>query len=191
MFREDIMQPADFILFSGGARGAEACFGQLAEKYGLGEVNFSFEGHAIERTRGVRYLTNEELAGKDVSITYVSGLMNRNYSRAPIFRKVLQTICWQVSSGMEIFVVGEILQDKTVKGGTGWGAEYAKICNKPLFVFDQPRKAWFRWVEGDWQDAQTPVVSKQHFTGTGTRFLEESGKKALESLFERSFNVQA
>lgn len=182
------MQINEFILFSGGAGGTEACFGELAEKYGLDEVNYSFEGHSIERARGVRYLTNEELARKDVSITYVSNLMNRNYSRAPIFRKVLQTICWQISSGMEIFVVGEILGDKTVKGGTGWGAEYAKICNKPLFVFDQVREGWFRWVEGEWQEMQAPVISRQYFTGTGTRFLEAPGRQALEGLFERSFN---
>ncbi len=182
------MQIKDFILFSGGAGGAEACFGELAEKYGLDEVNYSFEGHAIERTRGIRYLTSEELARKDVSISYVSKLMNRNYSRAPIFRKVLQTICWQVSSGMEIFVVGEILEDNTVKGGTGWGAEYAKICNKPLFVFDQIRNEWFMWEEGSWQKVQAPVITKQHFTGTGTRFLEAEGRRALEELFQRSFN---
>jgi len=181
------MQENNFILFSGGAGGAEACFGELAESYGLDEVNYSFEGHSIERTRGVRYLTNEELARKDVSITYVSGLMHRNYSRAPIFRKVLQTICWQISSGMEIFVVGEILEDKTVKGGTGWGAEYAKICNKPLFVFDQIRKDWFRWAEAEWLKIQAPVISRKHFTGTGTRFLEAAGRQALEALFERSF----
>ncbi len=188
MFKEDIMQINDFILFSGGARGTEACFGQLAERYGLDEVNYSFEGHSLERTRGIRYLTSEELAGKDVSITYVSGLMRRNYSRAPIFRKVLQTICWQVSSGMEIFVVGEILEDKTVKGGTGWGAEYAKICNKPLFVFDQTKGGWFSWVEGEWLTTQDPVISRQYFTGTGTRFLENNGRKALEDLFARTFN---
>lgn len=187
-FREEIMQINEFILFSGGAGGTEACFGELAEKYGLDEVNYSFEGHSIERTRGIRYLTNEELARKDVSITYVSNLMNRNYSRAPIFRKVLQTICWQISSGMEIFVVGEILGDKTVKGGTGWGAEYAKICNKPLFVFDQVREGWFSWIEGEWQEMQAPVISRQYFTGTGTRFLEAPGRQAVEGLFERSFN---
>ena len=182
-----MMQPNAFTLFSGGARGAEAYFGELAEKYGLDEVNYSFEGHPIERTRGVRYLTNEELAKKDVSITYVSNLMHRNYSRAPIFRKVLQTICWQVSSGMEVFVVGQILEDNTVKGGTGWGAEYAKICNKPLFVFDQARNEWFTWDEGQWRQIQEPAISRQHFTGTGTRFLEDNGRQALDDLFKRSF----
>ncbi|MFW5730352.1 MAG: hypothetical protein ACOCV7_01780 [Desulfonatronovibrionaceae bacterium] len=181
------MKQEEFILYSGGAKGTEACFGELAEKYGLQEVNYSFEGHSMERTRGVRYLTSEELARKDVSITYVSRLMNRNYSRAPIFRKVLQTISWQVESGMEIFVVGRIMDDQTVKGGTGWGAEYAKICNKPLFVFDQTKESWFRWDEGKWQEMQKPVISRQSFTGTGTRFLEESGRQALKGLFKDSF----
>lgn len=181
------MRPDEFILYSGGAKGTEACFGELAEKYGLQEVNYSFEGHSMERTRGVRYLTSDELARKDVSITYVSKLMNRNYSRAPIFRKVLQTISWQVESGMEIFVVGRIMEDQTVKGGTGWGAEYAKICNKPLFVFDQASEAWFRWNEGKWLEMQEPVISRQCFTGTGTRFLEESGRQALKGLFKNSF----
>ncbi|WP_045212190.1 hypothetical protein [Desulfonatronovibrio magnus] len=181
------MRSNEFILYSGGAKGAEACFCELAEKHGFDEVNYSFEGHTIERTRGVRYLTSEELARKDVSITYVSGLMSRTYSRAPIFRKVLQTICWQVSSGMEIFVVGQIQDDKTVKGGTGWGAEYAKICNKPLYVFDQVKENWFRWNEGEWAEIKEPVISKNHFTGTGTRFLESNGKEALKELFKRSF----
>ena len=34
-------------------------------------------------------------------------------------------------------MIGEILDDRTVKGGTGWGAEFAKLCNKPLYLFDQ------------------------------------------------------
>ena len=47
---------------------------------------------------------------------------------------------YQVNSGQEIWVIGTILEDKTVRGGTGWGAEFAKLCNKKLHVFDQERK---------------------------------------------------
>lgn len=181
------MSAHDYILYSGGANGAESEFGSLAEEFGVQEVNFGFEGHQSERTRGLRILTTEELALKDVSMTYVSKLMSRKYSRAPIFRKVLQSICWQVSSGHEVFVVGSILDDATVKGGTGWGAEYAKICNKPLYVFDQVKDGWFSWNKEAWESIGDPVIGHRHFTGTGTRFLEENGKKALQSLFERSF----
>ena len=33
---------------------------------------------------------------------------------------------------------------QTVRGGTGWGAEFAKLCNKPLFVFDQAKRRLVR-----------------------------------------------
>ncbi|WP_461210480.1 hypothetical protein [Desulfocurvus sp. DL9XJH121] len=181
------MSANGYTLYSGGARGAECEFGMLAEKYGVEEVNFSFEGHTMDRARGVRALTQDELALKDVSLTYVSRLMNRKFSSAPLFRKVLQSICWQVASGREVFVVGVIQDDLTVKGGTGWGAEYAKICNKPLYVFDQDKAAWFHWEQDAWIPVDAPVIESRQFTGTGTRFLNDAGKKALAGLFERSF----
>ncbi|MBQ7457307.1 MAG: hypothetical protein IJS54_06865 [Desulfovibrio sp.] len=176
------------ILYSGGAAGTEQFFGSLAESWGIEEVNYSFDGHQIERTRGVRILTSEELAGKDVSLSYVSKLLNREYTKAPLFRKVLQSICWQVTSGDQIIVVGAIQQDKTVKGGTGWGAEFAKICNKPLLVFDQPNDTWFTWQEDDWIRVEEPVIEARHFTATGTRFLENNGRIAIQNLFARSFS---
>ncbi len=182
-----MLNPKECILHSGGAAGAESFFGQLAEQYGMQEVNFSFEGHQSERQRGLRFLTNDELALKDVSLTYVSKLMNRDYTSAPLFRKVLQSICWQVSSANEVFVVGEIMEDGTVKGGTGWGAEFAKICNKRLFAFDQGKNAWFSWDGSKWNKASGVKITERLFTGTGTRFLDENGKKAIEELFKNSF----
>ncbi len=178
-----MLDPAKCVLYSGGAAGTEQFFGALAESWGIEEVNYSFEGHQIERSRGVRVLTSEELALKDVSLTYVSKLMNREYTRAPLFRKVLQSICWQVSSGDEVLVVGAIQLDNTVKGGTGWGAEFAKICNKPLHVFDQPQNAWFFW-----EKVENPVIEHTHFAATGTRFLENNGRIAIQDLFARSFS---
>lgn len=184
------MKKEDCILFSGGIKGAEAEFGVNAERFGIEEVNFTFEGHDIVRQRGVRVLNHDELKNGDVSLEYVSKLMNRNYVQSPKFRKVLQSIWYQINDGQEIYVIGTILDDKTVKGGTGWGAEFAKICNKPLYVFDQKRDAWFMWNKVDWVECKgedLPVIRHEHFTGTGTRFLEENGKKAIVELFERSF----
>lgn len=184
------MKKENVILFSGGAEGAEAEFGANAERFGIEEVNFTFEGHQRGRQRGVRILNHEELKNGDVSLEYVSKLMNRRYTQSPMLRKVLQSIWYQINNGQGIYVVGEILPDKTVKGGTGWGAEFAKICNKPLFVFDQKRNAWFRWNQTEWVERERgdePVISHMHFAGTGTRFLQENGKKAIAELFERTF----
>lgn len=182
-----MLNPKQCVLYSGGAVGTEQFFGAQAEAWGIEEVNYSFEGHQIERTRGVRVLTTAELELKDVSLSYVSRLMGREYTRAPMFRKVLQSICWQVSSGQQVIVVGVIQSDGTVKGGTGWGAELAKLCNKPLLVFDQERSSWYRWMKDAWASEAKPVIEYAHFTATGTRFLETNGRTAIMDLFSRSF----
>lgn len=175
------------VLFSGAAAGAEAAFGEAAERFGVQEVNFSFAGHKDARTRGLRVLTPAELSHGDVSLSYVSRLMNRQYPQTPLFRKVLQSIWHQVNSGRQIFVVGRINDDDTVKGGTGVAAEYAKFFNKPLLVFDQERDGWFRWTGQRFENAGAPVIEQAYFTGTGTRFVADNGRAAIDDLFARTF----
>ena len=183
------MNRTDYILFSGAAPGAEAEFGACAERYGIEEVNFTFDGHTEARRRGIRVLNHEELRTGDVSLEYVSKLMHRKYHDAPTIRKVLQTLWYQVNSGQEIYVVGAILPDDTVRGGTGWGAEFAKLCNKPLFVFDQEKNGWFEWRGDGWEKMKAgPTITHPHFTGTGTRNLSANAKSAIDSLFTRSFS---
>ena len=181
------MKPEDCILFSGAARGAEQAFGTAAERHGIDEVNFTFEGHNDARTRGIRVLTHAELQQGDVSLTYVSRLMNRTFTDTPVFRKILQAIWHQINNGQEIYVIGHILKDGTVKGGTGWGAEFAKLCNKPLFVFDQDVDRWHRWTGEKWEVESSPTITHTNITGTGTRDIQPNGVRAINDLFDRSF----
>jgi hypothetical protein len=183
------MFSSDSILFSGGAAGAEATFGATAERHGVEEVHFTFDGHQIARSRGVRVLNHEELLAGDVSLEYVSRLMRRRYTEGPTLRKVLQTLWYQVNNGQEIYVIGTIQDDDTVRGGTGWGAEFAKLCNKPLYVFDQDRDGWFQWTGSRWSGIgrDEPAITHPHFTGTGTRTIRDNARQAIEGLFERSF----
>jgi len=181
------MNPSECVLYSGGLKGAESAFGAAAERCGIEEVNFTFEGHRIERTRGVRTLSHAELLHGDVSLAYVSKLLHRHYPDTDYIKRVLQTIWHQVNNAQEVYVVGKILDDGTVMGGTGWGAEFAKLCNKPVFVFDQERDAWSQWIDTAWQATPAPTVGHPRFAGTGTRFLRDNGKTAIEQLFARSF----
>ena len=182
------MNPNNYVLYSGGANGSEAEFGKMAENFGVQEVNFTFDGNKIFRTRGVRVLTTEELLKGDVSLAYLSKLMSRKYNTGPRFKKVIQSIWHQINNAQEVFVVGTILDDNTIKGGTGWGAEFSKLCNKSLHVYDQEQKAWFKWSKENWRHQVAPKIKNKNFAGTGTRFLNFQGKKAIKELFERSFN---
>jgi hypothetical protein len=173
-------------LYSGGHKGAESEFGKLAESWGIQEVNFSFEGHNTERTRGVLVLNPEELDKGDVSMEIVSTRMGRKYSKADKIRKVIQTIFHMVNKGYQVIAVGWIQPDDTVKGGTGWGVELAKLFNRPISVYDQERKGWFSWKDNGWI-ADTPVISDKTFVGTGTRNLTDDGRREIRNLFENSF----
>ena len=76
-----------------------------------------------------------------------------------------------------------------MRGGTGWGAEFAKLCNKPLCVFDQEKDGWFCWTGADWKKQGVPEITHPHFTGTGTRKIHDNGKRAIEDLFTNSFET--
>ncbi|NLD38039.1 MAG: hypothetical protein GX654_14325 [Desulfatiglans sp.] len=173
-------------LYSGGHKGAEAEFGRLAEAWKLNEVNFSYEGHIAEHTNNLKVLSAEELKKGDISMEIVSMRMKRNYSKADKIRKVIQSIFHMINNGYHVITVGWIQADGTVKGGTGWGVELAKLFNRPLHVYDQDKKAWYAWEENRWIE-DTPVIASETFAGTGTRNLSEDGKQALHDLYKRSF----
>jgi hypothetical protein len=178
---------SSFTLLSGGADGAEAEFGRCAEQLAMTEINFSFEGRGVERTRGLVQLSEVELRQGAVSSAYLTAHMHRTYKDTPLFRKILSSIWHQVNSAGEVFVVGVIQSDGTVKGGTGWAAELARHFEKPLHVYDQEKKGWFAWTRGEWTPVKEPVITRTRFAGTGTRFLSDDGRAAIRALFERSF----
>ena len=181
-----MVDPSRVVLYSGGHRGTEAEFGRQAERWGVGEVTLSFEGHVMERDSGVRQLGEDELRQGDVSMEIVSRHMGRTYHRADRIRSVIQSIFHMVVPAYHVFAVGWIQPDATVKGGTGWGVELAKFFNRPVSVFDQGRNQWFTWGEGHWEPDE-PTIPEQTFAATGTRELSDEGRQAIEELFTRSF----
>jgi archaellum biogenesis ATPase FlaH len=180
--------PRRFRLLSGGSKGAEAAFGECAERWGMGEVNYAFDGQRfLERSRGVVVLDESELKKGDFSLVYASKRLGRVLSEIPLVRSVLQSIWHQINGASQVFVIGAIQEDNTVRGGTGWGAELARLWKKPLFVYDQNRRAWFRWSGAAWEISHLPVINAESFAGIGTQHLTDDGRRAITDLFHRSF----
>lgn len=173
-------------LISGGHKGAEAEFGRAAKRWGIAQSTLSFAGHAMEWPMSVRVLSAAELAEGDISMQIVSKHMGRTYHEADLIRRVFQSLYHMVNEAYQLFAIGWIQADKTVKGGTGWGVELAKLFNRQTWVFDQERGSWFSWVDGQWQPG-TPKIGRRSFAGTGTRNLSPTGRAAIEALFTESF----
>jgi hypothetical protein len=186
------LAPRAFTLLASGSAGAEEEFGACAERWGVAEVNFTFAGrHEHARTRGLVELGEDELKVGDVSAAYVEAHLHRAFWESPELRRVLQTIWHQVTTAGEVFAVGALAADKTARGGTGWAVELARHWKKPVHVFDQERRRWFRWDGRDWIPEPPPVIASERFAGAGTRSPTEAGRAAIRELFERSFGAAA
>ncbi len=172
-------------LYSSGLKGAEATFGEIAEQWDVNEVVYSFDDHKLSREKNVVILSQEELERGDISMELASRMLNRTYYETEKIRKVLQTIFHMINGGHQVFVIGTIQDDKSVKGGTGWAVELAKMFNRPLHVFDQVSKKWYTW-KSDWVEDE-PKIEYDTFVGSGTRYLNDAGRVAIEELFSRSF----
>ncbi len=181
------LPPSAYTLLSGAAHGAEAEFGAQAEAWGCQERHFSFPGRAVARHRGVVELSHLELRQGAVHPAYLEAQLHRSFPKTPDFQKMLQTIWHQVISAGEVFVVGLLQKDGTVRGGTGWAAELGRHFQKPTHVFDQERQQWFRWQDSQWKEVHPPRIQRTRFTGTGTRFLSDAGKAAIARLYANSF----
>jgi hypothetical protein len=181
-----MLKAANCTLFSGGHIGAESFFGECAERWGVKEVTFSFPGHFIKREKNIIILSDEELKHGDISMDIVSLHMHRQYHQADQIRRVCQATFHMVSKGSQIFAVGSIMEDDTVKGGTGWGVELGKLFNRNVHVFDKTRHDWYTWRNGLWMK-DLPKIIEPTFCGTGTRELTDESIAAIASLFERSF----
>ena len=180
------MNAQDCTLYHGGLKGAETLFGENAEKYGVQEVVFTFEGHRLNREKNTVTLSEDDLMRGDISMELASRMMNRTYYETEKIRRVLQSIFHMVNKGHQVFVVGTILEDNSVKGGTGWAVELAKLFNRPLHVYDQPQCKWFTWKEGAWKE-DSPRITYNTFVGSGTRYLSDDGIAAINQLFAESF----
>ncbi len=182
------LSPERVTLVSGGAQGAEAEFGRCAERWGLAERTFSFAGREPARRRGLVELDEVRLRRGAVSRAWLQARMGRTYSTDPAFQRILQTIWHQVADADEVHAVGAIQLDGTVRGGTGWAVELARLWGKPAFVFDQPAAAWFRWDGERWEQLDaTPVIAAARFCGTGTQHLDDRGRRAIDALFRATF----
>ena len=54
-------------LYSGGLKGAENCFGEEAEKWGVNEVNFCYEGQKTKRQKNLTPLSDNSTTSLSIS----------------------------------------------------------------------------------------------------------------------------
>lgn len=193
----DFGAAAGYVVHSGAADGSDSVWGDMAALYGAKANHYRsqdpsgiakrladrFAGNSSQRIvtltdaqfrEGMEhYKTAAEHLGKHVaSKVNVQGLMARNW--------------FQVKNSDAVFAISRGFDGQGILGGTGYAVQMAKDSNKPIHVFDQPTKSWYRWTGTSWQQEPTPTLTK-NFAGVGTREINEDGRAAVADVFSKSF----
>ena len=201
------LTPKDYTLNSGGARGSDNYWGEIANSYGINNVRH-WEHKNRHSPYGNIQITDEdalegaEEAAKAANRMY--GYQWHTMNDENIIRD------WaQAKYSDAIFAVGKLLPRgskwnldpndnrvilvDTIVGGTGYAVNEAILNNKPVYIFNQEDngtfpKGWYTYDANTntYISIGTPILTK-NFAGIGTRELNDSGRQAIKDVFDNTF----
>jgi len=187
-----------YVNHSGGAVGADSYWGRIGEQYGVVSNHYYYGDKTPEG--------NFEISGEDYEEGRYESAKAAYYNygyKYPTMKDHRLIRNWsQVKYSEAIFAVGHLVipgeklfphqkndtrvaLNAAVQGGTGYAVAMAILHGKPVYVFDQERKQWYKNIDGKWFVSEVPVLTK-NFAGIGTRDLNEDGKKAIETVYEKT-----
>lgn len=187
----------EFVNHSGGAIGSDTYWGEIGNKYGI-TTNHYYLGEKTPNGN-IEISKEDSIEGKEkvTKAAIQMGRLNPNHT----IKNALLIRSWaQVKYADAIFAITTLLQagDKIDsirvakipqgKGGTGYAIQMAINEGKPVYIYDQEKDQWFTYKDNSWIKTDTPILTK-NFAGIGTRKLNEKGKRAIEAVFNKTFNT--
>jgi hypothetical protein len=183
----------EHICFSGGARGADSLFGELAARHKHAVVHFSFNGHNSDCPRDtILILSDEELAKADELLVLCARKLGRTFpSKNDYVNNLLRRNYYQVNQTERVYAVAPLDKTGQVVGGTAWAVQMAiQRGIKEIYLFDCFADRWYTYdIMAEWDDFWKPTdylnIPRPHgfYAGIGTRELPDAGIQAIEGLY--------
>lgn len=188
-------KPSEYTNWSGGARGADTEWKRIGEKYGISRTR-DFRPEDLDK------LTPEQL--DEVEWAYQEAfryLGRRELAEDTPAGKLVRRDYLQAKKADAVFAISEIVQPgqkgskgftnnmpyPIVEGGTGYAVTMAIQMDKPVYVFDQNEKQWYKWEGNTFIRVDTPILTR-NFAGIGTQRINADGIAAIEAVYAKTFN---
>ena len=171
-----------FTLHSGGAIGSDHMWGYVGFAYGVRVNHYQKD----KTPYGNVTITEEQYQEGLQKVREAVGPLGRRIPSDPYERGLLARNWQQVKNADAIFAVAEYFEGVHVHGGTGWAVQMAKGTGKPIHVFNQSDKTWYRWTGSSWAPEPMPVLTR-NFAGVGTRKMNSAGAQAIRDIYEATF----
>lgn len=177
------------ICFSGGAKGADLMWGQMARNEHHAVIHWSFTKHKTDASDDEVYILNDaELEQADEYLKFAAKSIKRSIPfHKPWIANLLRRNYYQVKWSKSLYAVGNF-DNKGVSGGTAWAIQMFKDLypnSDQLWFYNQASTQWYQWSLFDgWVTLTTPPKPSGQWTGIGSRALTDDGKDAISSLFD-------
>jgi hypothetical protein len=181
------------ICYSGGAKGADTLWGQLAIADGQKVIHFHFDQRHSKKDN-FYILREDSLLRADSRLIRANKTLNRTFPTSSHYvNSLLRRNVFQVASSDRVYAIANIVKGQ-VSGGTAWAVQTFLDRHQGLscecYVFCQIKNVWFIWdntindgrggfVESD----RRPPKPHGYWTGIGSRELTEKGEAAAKELF--------
>ena len=200
---EDTIDVKNITCHSGGATGSDSYWESIGANFGV-------------KTRAYSYQTKYHTSPNKIEISeedYKEGVdeinkANKHMDRFGInkYMNLLARNWAQVKYSTQVFAIGTIVEPgakspkgyyskakiQTVDGGTGYAVMMAINNLREVFVFDQRQLKWLRWSYSTMsfiELKETPKIKTQNFAGIGTREITSDGIKAIEEVYQKTFQL--
>jgi hypothetical protein len=181
------------ICLSGGAKGADLAWGEVASKHGHKVIHYSFENHKTKAPKETLFvLNNDLLLAADPHLVRANQTLKRSWPvRWASTANLLRRNYYQITNSEALYAVSTLDEDGKVAGGTAWAIEMYLNLHGPdkLYLFDQEQNKWLFHSALGWHSCKPfgifgpPPAPNGIWTGIGTRDLNENGMIAIESVF--------
>lgn len=189
------MKPEMYILYSGGAEGADMEWDKIGREFGLTQFRHF-------RPVDLQFLSIEQRDEMLRSVKNAAIALGRPHFFRGI--ELVQRNWLQIQHPGDIYAIGRIVQpDETdfkgfknktgkqiVAGGTGWAVEMGIQMSKTTYVFDMGDNEWKFWSYVNKCFSllcDTPELTFT-FTGIGSRELTDEGKQAIYNVYNKAIN---
>jgi hypothetical protein len=184
------MNNKTYILHSGGAIGADITWEIIGRRFGLREFNHYFiDGYKTPKGNASIKMTDELQKVIDADLIKANKSLRRSYpTRNAYVNNLLRRNWFQVANSDSVFAISRIESNQD-SGGTGWAVQMAIEKGIDVFVFCQLTRKWFKYSSRFWIECETPVLTI-NFAGIGTREIDEYGIRAIEDVYNKTFNIK-
>ena len=197
------VNPKNCICHSGGASGSDTLWETITEHYGGTTKAYSYKTD-YHKSKNKIEISEEDFQEGIEEVRKANKIMNR-YGIQKVM-KLLSRDWAQVKYSNQIIAIGHIVQpgehgkkgfpsnatQAVVDGGTGYAVTMGIIHEKPVFVYEQDEKKWYRWSYNTKNFIEVlpdnVYLIHHHFAGIGTRDINSDGEKAILHVFTNTLS---